>query len=131
MTILYVDDDSDDREIFREAVQSIDKSIVCLTACNGLDALSFLESQKDLPDVVFLDINMPLMSGTTCLAEIKRSKKMEQLPVIMFTTSTNPTEQAQCKKDGAIEYINKPVSYRHLKETLMAIIKSGNSLLAH
>ncbi len=131
MTILYVDDDSDDREIFREAVQSIDKSIVCLTACNGLDALSILESQKDLPDVVFLDINMPLMTGTTCLAEIKRNKKMAHVPVIMFTTSTNPTEVAQCKKYGAMEYLNKPVSYHHLTETLMTIIKSGNSLFVH
>lgn len=87
--------------------------------------------QKDLPDVVFLDINMPLMNGTTCLAEIKSNKKMAHLPVIMFTTSTNPTEVAECKKHGANDYINKPVSYLHLTETLMSIIKSGKSHIAH
>lgn len=131
MTILYVDDDGDDREFFREAVHSIDKSIVCFTACNGLAALSFLESEKNLPDVVFLDINMPLMNGTTCLAEIKSNKKTAHIPVIMFTTSTNPIEVAQCKKHGAKAYINKPVSYHHLTETLMTVIKSGNSLFAN
>ncbi len=46
MTILYVDDDGDDHEIFREAVKSIDKSIDCFTACNGLNALSFLDCKR-------------------------------------------------------------------------------------
>ncbi len=128
MTILYVDDDGDDREIFRDAVTSIDESIVCVTATNGLDALSFLESQTQLPDIVFLDINMPLMNGKTCLAEIKSNKKFAHLPVIIFTTSTNPREIAECKKIGANDFINKPASYLDLTKTLTFIINSRNTL---
>ena len=128
MTILYVDDDGDDREIFREAVKSIDDSVVCYTAKNGLDALSFLAIQKPLPDVVFLDINMPLMNGATCLTEIKSNSKTAHLPVIIFTTSTNPAEVAECQKRGANDFIHKPVSYLHMMKILKPIIKSGNSL---
>ena len=131
MTILYVDDDRDDREIFREAVKSIDETVVCLTANNGLEALSMLDLQNPLPDVVFLDINMPFMDGLTCLAEIKSNQKTAHLPVIIFTTSANPTEVAECKKSGAEDYIHKPVTYTHLTQTLAAIIKSGNSMFAH
>lgn len=128
MTILYVDDDADDREIFCDAVRSIDENIICVTATNGLDALSFLESQTQLPDVVFLDINMPLMGGKTCLAEIRGSKKMAHLHVIMFTTSTNPREIEECKKIGANDFINKPASYLHLRELLTFIINTRKTL---
>jgi CheY-like chemotaxis protein len=128
MTILYVDDDVDDRDIFRDAVKSIDERIVCFTANNGLDALSFLDSQTQLPDVVILDINMPLMNGKTCLAEIKSNSKMANLPVIIFTTSTNPAEIEECKKIGASDFVKKPASYLLFKETLTSIINERNTL---
>jgi CheY-like chemotaxis protein len=127
MTILYVDDDPDDRQIFKEAVKSVDERIVCLTANDGLDALSFLASHQ-LPDVIFLDINMPLMNGKTCLSEIRADKKMAHIPVIIFTTSNNPIEIAECKKMGATDFINKPVSYLHLTKTLTSVINSSNTL---
>jgi CheY-like chemotaxis protein len=124
MVILYVDDDADDRDIFREAVRNIDASIVCHTAKNGLDALSFLDVQERLPDVVFMDINMPLMNGPTCLAEIKANKRTAHVPVIIFTTSTNPAEIMACKKHGAKDFLNKPPSYVSMIKILRPIITS-------
>ncbi len=126
MTILYVDDDSDDREIFRDAIKSINDCIVCETANNGLEALSFLETHHQLPDVVFLDINMPLMNGKICLSEIRGNKKIAHLPVIIFTTSTNPNEITELKNIGATDFINKPSTYIHLTQTLSSIINSRN-----
>ena len=123
MTILYVDDDPDDRQLFLEAVKSIDERIVCATAKDGLDGLSWLESHT-LPDVVFMDINMPLMNGKTCLTEIKSNEKMSQLPVIIFTTSENPQEKTECAKIGAAAYVIKPVSYIQMKSTLSSLFKS-------
>jgi CheY-like chemotaxis protein len=123
MTILYVDDDPDDRQLFVEAVKSIDDKIVCATANDGLDGLSWLESHA-LPDVVFMDINMPLMNGKICLAEIKNNEKTSQLPVIIFTTSNNPEERTECTKIGAAAYVLKPVSYLQMKNTLSALFKS-------
>jgi CheY-like chemotaxis protein len=123
MTILYVDDDPDDRQLFLEAVRSIDDKIVCATANDGLDGLSWLESHT-LPDVVFMDINMPLMNGKICLAEIKSNEKTSQLPVIIFTTSNNPDERTECAKIGAAAYVLKPISYLQMKNTLSALFKA-------
>jgi CheY-like chemotaxis protein len=130
MTILYVDDDADDREFFMDALRSVDKNIVCHTANNGLDALALLESGNPLPDVIFLDINMPLMNGKMCLGEIKANKALAHLPVIMFTTSDSPREIAECRKKGASNFVSKPVSYLTLTETLTAILNSSNSFSA-
>ena len=96
MTILYVDDDPDDRQIFQEAVKSIDGRAVCVTAQDGLDALSYL-SMHDLPDIIFLDLNMPLMDGKTCLSEIRGNKATGHLPVIVFTTSSNNKDRTDCE----------------------------------
>jgi CheY-like chemotaxis protein len=123
MRILYIDDDPDDRHIFLEAVRSIDETFVCTTAKDGLDALSFLDSRQ-LPHVIFLDINMPLMSGITCLAEIKGNKNTAHIPVIIFTTSSNLNEMEQCMKIGAKEFLHKPSSYREMKEILMAVFQA-------
>jgi CheY-like chemotaxis protein len=123
MRILYIDDDPDDRHIFLETVRSIDETLVCTTAKDGLDALSFLDS-KQLPHVIFLDINMPLMSGITCLAEIKGNKNTARIPVIIFTTSANLNEMEQCMKMGAKEFLHKPSSYSELKEILARVFQA-------
>ena len=123
MTVLYVDDDPDDRQLFLEAVKSIDEKIICATAIDGLDGLSWLESHK-LPDVIFMDINMPLMDGKTCLTEIKSNQKTSQLPVIIFTTSNNPHERIECTHIGAADYVLKPASYLQMREILISIFRS-------
>lgn len=128
MTILYVDDDPDDRQIFQEAVKSLDESFVCDTAVDGLDALSYVGSNK-LPDVIFLDINMPLMNGKTCLAELKGNKITSHIPVIIFTTSNNPLERDECEKIGATDFILKPVSFLEMKDILASIFISGKHSL--
>jgi CheY-like chemotaxis protein len=128
MTILYVDDDADDRDIFREAIKSIDDNIVLISAENGLEALTVLDRTTALPDLIFLDINMPLMDGITCLKEIKLHRKTANIPVIMFTTTRNTREIDECKAHGASGFVNKPASYAHFAEMLDAVINSGDQL---
>lgn len=123
MTILYVDDDPDDRQIFQEAISAIDAGYVCITAQDGLAALSLLSDRK-YPDVIFLDINMPLMDGKSCLTEIRANKNTTHIPVVMCTTSNNPDERKKCEKLGASAFFLKPVSYREMKEILASILKS-------
>ena len=120
MTILYVDDDPDDRQIFEEAVKSLDSRHVCVTAQDGLDALSYLSMHKP-PDLIFMDLNMPLMDGKTCLTAIRENKKNDHLPVIIFTTSTNPREKKQCERLGATDFLLKPFSFVHMREILRAV----------
>lgn len=120
MTILYVDDDQDDRQIFEEAVRSIDGGHLCVTARDGLDALAYL-SMHTAPDMVFMDLNMPLMDGKTCLMAIRENKDNDKLPVIIFTTSTNPSDRRQCERLGATDFLLKPFSFLHMREILRAI----------
>ncbi len=124
MTVLYVDDDPDDRQIFQEAIAAIDAAYVCLTAQDGLAALSLLSDRK-YPDIIFLDINMPLMDGKSCLTEIRGNKNTAHIPVVMCTTSNNPDERKKCEKLGASDFFLKPVSYREMKEILASILKSA------
>jgi CheY-like chemotaxis protein len=129
MTILYVDDDEDDRDIFREAIRSIDDGIMLISAVNGLEALSLLDEAATLPDLIFLDINMPLMDGITCLKEIKLNSLTARIPVIMFTTTRDASEIAECRANGANGFVNKPASYAHFADMLGAVINSRDRLL--
>lgn len=109
ITLLIVDDDSDDRELFIEAVREVDQYIECIAAKNGLQALEWLKDPiHTLPDLIFLDISMPLLSGKKCLAEIKSNEKLQQIPVIIYTTSKDIEESKALKKMGAFHFISKP-----------------------
>ena len=92
MTILNVDDDEEDIEIFCDAVREIDSSIICLVAKSAEEALQILNSDIDLPAYIFLDINMPKVDGNTCLAQIKKDRRLKRIPVIMYSTHTRKTD---------------------------------------
>lgn len=128
MSILYVDDDPDDRFFFQEAVRSIDENLVCSTVNDGLQALDYLQSH-DLPDIVFMDINMPLMNGKTCLAAIKSNKATSHLPVFILTTSNSTEEKRDCTAIGASDFIRKPSSYVQMKQILTTIFSASDRTL--
>lgn len=127
MTILYVDDDPDDRQFFQEAMLTIDNRFECIMCQDGLDALSFL-SEGRFPDIIFLDINMPLMDGKACLMEIRGNKNTAHIPVIMFTTTNNPEERIICENLGATDFLLKPVSCRNMTELLASILTENGIL---
>src|SRR5215216_7180747 len=103
------DDDADDQEIFKEALSEIDKSIRCLTASSGEEALSKLTGGlKPLPDYIFLDLNMPRMDGLQCLTEIKKIKILKNIPVIIYSTSSAQKDVEETRKLGADYFITKP-----------------------
>lgn len=110
MTILLVDDDEDDRKLFCEAAADIDKAIICVTAFNGEQALSYLGNDaNEIPDYIFLDLRMPGLSGHDCLAEIKKTPRVAHVPVIVYTTSREVKESIELKKMGAAHFMSKPV----------------------
>lgn len=111
MTILLVDDDEDDREIFIEAAKEVDDTITCLSASDGMEALTYLrDDRNDLPDFIFLDLRMPGISGEECLAEIKQETRMSKVPVIVYTTSQDVGESVKLKQRGAAHFASKPAS---------------------
>ena len=82
-----VDDDSDDQELFMEAVNEVDDSIKCVSASDCEEALELLKNRRMyLPDIIFLDLNMPRLNGKQCLAELKKQSHLRGIPVIIYST---------------------------------------------
>jgi CheY-like chemotaxis protein len=121
MFILVVDDDQEDLELFREALDHIDPSILCIEAYNGLQALKVLQRDSLLPDIIFLDINMPVMGGLECLNKIKTDATFKEIPVIMYSTTSQESQIAACTKLGA-QFLTKPSSYSELITSLRKVI---------
>ncbi|MDZ7808774.1 MAG: response regulator [Gracilimonas sp.] len=80
-------------------------------------------NKNKLPDALFLDLNMPRKNGFAALGEIKRNTKLQDLPVIIFSTATNKEMIKQVFKDAAHYYIRKPVHFWELKELIYKSLK--------
>ena len=128
--IFIADDDEDDRFLFTNALKDIDEGIVCEFATDGKNALSLLKSTKHLPDILFLDLNMPKINGLECLRRIKNDIRLTSIPVVIFTTSQNPDDVEATHRLGANVYFSKPSDYNILKQKLTRILnlnfQSGN-----
>jgi CheY-like chemotaxis protein len=105
--ILLIDDDEDDREFFQFALEDINKDIQYNGVESGYEAFDFLK-KNILPDYIFLDLNMPGMSGRECLTELKKNPTLNSIPVIIFSTSSDPRDIEETRKSGAIDFITKP-----------------------
>ena len=121
MVVLNVDDDQEDRDFFCEALRQIDPTITCLIAGSGMEALALLETATALPDYIFLDINMPMMDGKQCLKALKSIPEFQQIPVIMYSTSTDTREIKECYRLGAEDFLIKPHSFDKLVNDLTSI----------
>src|SRR5688500_6659598 len=88
MKILYADDDSDDREFFASILAAIDPQIKLVQAADGVETLKILAGGV-LPDLIFLDINMPKLDGVDTLKEIRKDTRLNGTKVIMYSTSIN------------------------------------------
>jgi CheY-like chemotaxis protein len=123
MTILYADDDSDDRVLVSEVFKEIDPSISCITVCDGRQAIDILHKAAQLPDCILLDINMPVMNGLECLVVLKNDDRFKSIPVIVYSTTSNAAEISRCHKLGASLFVRKPHSSQQLHTTLSEILK--------
>lgn len=123
-TILIVDDDQDDIEIFIEVLQEISTTIKTHFTFNGEDALLLLHEMKNktLPDYIFLDLNMPKLSGKECLTEIKKDKDLQHIPVIIYSTSSREDDIKETKNLGASFFLTKPEKYTDLSKAISYII---------
>jgi len=125
---LIVDDDLDDITFFKEAVAESFASSRCLSAFNGEEALELLEARKEkLPDIIFLDLNMPRMDGKTCLKKIKQHEIFQGIPVVIYTTSSSARHKEETRALGAAHYITKPTSYVELKKAVTGAIEAVTS----
>jgi CheY-like chemotaxis protein len=117
MRILLIDDDLDDQAIFSDAVKSFDSSVHFYCANNGEEGLNRLKNSIVLPDAIFLDINMPVMNGKECLAEIKADKRLRNIKITMYSTSNAEVEKNVFKAMGA-DFMTKPTCFKELVKML-------------
>ena len=121
--ILMVDDDEDDQMLFKEALKQVNTSVRCDTAMNGADALQKLKSVPP-PDMIFLDLNMPIMNGFECLKALKKEQFYQDIPVIIFTTANDSATIEKSKKLGATAFFHKPIDFDLLLTKLRQIVGS-------
>jgi CheY-like chemotaxis protein len=124
MTILYVDDDAEDRELFQEAVHIIDPTIICNVANDGQHGLDTLEQLIVTPDIIFLDVNMPVMNGRQFLETIRKTIRLRSIPVVMYSTTSASKEISDYKSLGARDFVVKPSSFDGVCKALRKFIVS-------
>lgn len=121
--ILLADDDADDREIFREALAAANCSARLFQVDTGAGVFEhFANPLNPIPDLIFLDLNMPVMNGWQCLAKLKNTKGMDHIPVIMYTTSSNVRDVQIARDLDAHGLITKPSNPNILIKVLSTII---------
>jgi CheY-like chemotaxis protein len=121
--LLLADDDIDDCIFFEDALKELPISATLSTVNNGIQLMNYLLAKSDdLPDVLFLDLNMPRKSGIECLTEIKMIDKLKDLPVIIFSTSFNTEVVDLFYQKGAHYYIRKPGEYEKLRKVILEAV---------
>jgi CheY-like chemotaxis protein len=110
-TLLLIDDDEDDREVFCSIVAEAYPQISLSVATNGRQALRDLQDAPQPPDLIFLDLNMPLMNGRQFMEALKNDERLRQIPVVILTTSSDSKTITDLKALGAKDFITKPDKY--------------------
>lgn len=113
-SILCVDDDDDDASLLEMAVSSMHSGISFIKCSGGYQALELLTSSTSRPDVILLDLNMPLLNGFDCLREIRRHPSLKDIPVFILSTSAHPADAMRALQLGAYKFLTKPGSYREI-----------------
>ncbi|MEI7582065.1 response regulator [Runella sp.] len=113
--LLLADDDSDDREMFQEALSEVPIAAKLTEVKDGEKLMQWLnQPAEQLPDLLFLDLNMPRKNGHECLEEIKRNPQLQSMLVVIFSTTINTLNVDIFYNNGAHYYIQKPSSFEHL-----------------
>ncbi len=116
--VYLAEDDTDDAEIFVEAILELNDCVKVNVVDNGLKLLATMEQAENLPEMVFLDINMPGKTGFECLVEIKKVPAWQQIKIVMLSTSSHPAQINSAYDLGADLYMVKPVSFKSFKNRL-------------
>lgn len=120
--ILLADDDDDDRLLFKDVLKEYSKESNLTFAHNGEHLMSLLRTEE-LPDVLFLDLNMPLKNGIECLEEIRSDERLKSLPVVIFSTSSHPGTINLMYDIGAHLYVRKPNDFKTLRKAIQEALK--------
>ena len=122
-TFFIVDDDIDDQDLFIEAVSEVDNSIECVSASDCEEALDLLKNKKiGMPDMIFLDLNMPRLNGKQCLVELKKEAHLAHIPVIIYSTSSEKRDIEETSRLGAAHFLTKPNKFEELCKAISYVV---------
>ena len=130
LPLLIVEDSDEDFEAFRRFIRRAKISNPVYRCVDGEDALDFLYRQGDYqdnaqaprPSIILLDLNLPGTDGREVLEQIKQDDKLKTIPVIVFTTSSNPKDIETCYRFGVNSYVLKPINVDKSKEVMQSIV---------
>jgi CheY-like chemotaxis protein len=125
LVCLLIDDDEDDREIFQLALEQTDIVLDCIMVNNGKEALSILEENDFVPDFIFVDLNMPRMSGRECILELKKLDKLKKAHLVAYSTSSIQREMDELISLGATSFITKLPDIGELSVALQDCLTLG------
>ena len=119
INILLADDDDADCLLFKDALEELPVNARLTVVHNGEQVIEELTKKGSrMPDVLFLDLNMPRKNGFATLGAIKRSSELQNLPVIIFSTASDLEMVKLVFRDAAHYYICKPVEFSQLKNSI-------------
>ena len=123
--ILLADDDEADRLLFTDAFSELESKTIVHTVKNGTELMEWLSKEDvQLPDLLFLDINMPRKDGLQCLKEIRSNEKLKKISIAIYSTSDSEKDMDETFLNGANVYITKPSNFNALKETLNTAVRA-------
>jgi len=122
MTVFYAEDDHEDQLIFTAALRELQPGVQLFFAENGAEAVKVLTGLPDAPEIIFLDINMPVMNGTDCVSVLKNLERFRETPVILYSTTSNPIEVEKGLAAGANAFLVKANTYQEVVNDMNKIL---------
>lgn len=121
--IILADDDEDDRMFFSDAFEELKINTKVQTCNDGVELMNYLNKEESvLPNVLFLDLNMPMKNGIECLDEIKANKRFDDIIIAIYSTSSSEEHIEETFIKGANIYIKKPSDFNELKKVLSYVV---------
>ncbi|MCC7319133.1 MAG: response regulator [Bacteroidales bacterium] len=123
LRILLADDDDDDRLFFKDAIKEVKVKTDVTVVNDGVELMDYLNDVNTrLPNLIFLDLNMPRKDGMECLSEIRSNSKLKDLSIAIYSTSGQEKDIEETFVKGANVYIKKPNDFEELKNILATVI---------
>jgi CheY-like chemotaxis protein len=122
--LLYAEDDLDDFDALKSALEQITTKYELIRASNGTEVISYLEGNNESPYVIVLDLNMPVMDGKETLQWLKSNESYKDIPTMVFTTSSRDEDVKLCQGHGCT-FFRKPTLYRDLLHIVQMMLQMG------
>ena len=121
--VLMAEDDEEDVDIFNEVLTDLNVDISFELVANGIELMKMLEGAEVFPELIFLDLNMPLKNGMLCLQEIKTNPRWKNINVVVLSTSSHPDQIKAAYDNGADFYMIKSSNYTDFKNAIAACLQ--------